>query len=319
MKIIYKEKRFRGPTKDLIDQANEIIEEYAAQGFDLTLRQLYYQFVARDLFPEDRRWRRVTATGKWVRDPDGTKNADPNYTWLGGILNDGRLAGCVDWDCIVDRTRNLRKLGSWRTPAEYIMPNSFHLDMWKTQKEYCEVWIEKEALVGVIVDVCRRWDVPYFACRGYVSQSESWRAGQRIARRISIGKKATVFHLGDHDPSGIDMTRDNRDRCEMFDALGVDVQRLALNMDQVEKWNPPPNPAKLTDSRCKGYIDKYGDQSWELDALEPREIKKLIEANIKKLIDVETWKARAEEQARGQILLGKVQDRWDDVVSFLNA
>ncbi|KKM79670.1 hypothetical protein LCGC14_1347500, partial [marine sediment metagenome] len=159
---------------------------------------------------------------------------------------------------------------------------------------------------------------PYFACRGYVSQSESWRAGQRIARQIGNGKEATVFHLGDHDPSGIDMTRDNRDRCEMFDALGVKVKRLALNMDQVDKWNPPPNPAKLTDSRCAKYMAEYGDESWELDALEPREIERLIERNIKKLVDMKAWKARAEEQARGQMLLGEVQDRWSEVVEFLD-
>lgn len=295
MKIPYKVKRFRPATLAMIDQINEIVEEYAEQGYDLTLRQLYYQFVSRDLLPNNLK----------------------SYSLVQRVLNDGRMAGMVRWDRIVDRTRNMVRLSSWGNPADYIMAEQFHMNRWATQDNYCEVWIEKEALVGVISGVCTRWDVPYFACRGYVSQSESWRAGQRIARALANGKHAVVFHLGDHDPSGVDMTRDNQDRLDTFDAMGVDVKRLALNMDQVEKWNPPPNPAKLTDSRADGYIAEYGNSSWELDALEPREIEKLIERNIRKLIDKKKWQQREDEEEDGKDKLRLVQERWDDVVEFL--
>jgi hypothetical protein len=79
--------------------------------------------------------------------------------------------------------------------------------------------IEKDALVGVIEDVCRQWDVPYFSCRGYASQSEMWGAGQRLLERIRSGRKVQVIHLGDHDPSGLDMSRDIRERLATFISL----------------------------------------------------------------------------------------------------
>ena len=80
-----------------------------------------------------------------------------------------------------------------------------------------------------------------------------------------------IIHLGDHDPSGIDMTRDIQERLQMFGA-DVYVKRVALTMNQIGTYNPPPNPAKITDSRASKYIDEYGNESWELDALEPQVI-----------------------------------------------
>ncbi len=131
--------------------------------------------------------------------------------------------------------------------------------------------------------------MPYFACRGYNSQSEQHKAGRRIAAKIDDGKKVHILHLGDHDPSGIDMTNDNSDRLSMFSRESVKLNRLALNMDQVDKYDPPPNPAKETDARFSGYVKKYGQSCWELDALEPKVISGMVEKNIKKLIDFDVW------------------------------
>lgn len=92
------------------------------------------------------------------------------------------------------------------------------------------------------------------------------------------------------------MMRDNDDRLQIFSEGGnVNMNRLALNMAQVKRYNPPPNPAKLTDSRATGYIDRFGDESWELDALDPKVIDKLISDAIEALIDPDPWE---EEQAR---------------------
>jgi hypothetical protein len=264
----------------MIEQANKIVVDYQRQGFSLTLRQLYYQFVARDLIP----------------------NKQTEYKRLGSVINDARLAGLIDWTAIEDRTRNLRKVSTWDTPNDILRSaaSSFKLDLWENQDNYCEVWIEKDALVGVIEPTCNRKRVPFFSCRGYSSQSEQWEAGQRIARRINDGKRVTVFHLGDHDPSGLDMTRDNEDRLRMFiaehaDANMFEIERLALNMEQVRTHNPPPNPAKMTDSRFGGYATKYGNKSWELDALEPKMIAKLIGDNINSVIDDDQW---SEDEAK---------------------
>ncbi|KKL95185.1 hypothetical protein LCGC14_1857180 [marine sediment metagenome] len=288
MKERYVIKNFRDTTLAIIDSVNDIITDYQAQGYLLTLRQLYYQFIARDWFPEDRRW---SWTGsRWAKDPNGTKNAQPNYDWLGGIINEGRMAGLIDWEVIEDRGRERKRNSHWDNPKGVIESarSSYGIDMWSNQPERVEVWIEKEALVGVIEPVCRKLDVPFFACRGYVSQSEMWRAGVEFRKPLpkyfgtATGPHIIILHLGDHDPSGIDMTRDNYDRLRMFSGDNVTVERIALNMDQIRKYNPPPSPAKTTDSRGTDYIAKFGIDSWELDALEPKVLTSLIEQNVAK-------------------------------------
>lgn len=265
-KIAYTHKNFRASSLVIIEQANEIIEEYQDQGFQLTLRQLYYQFVARDLIDNT------------VRD----------YNKLGGFITDARLAGLIDWEAIEDRTRNLESTEHWDSPAEILQDCSewYQIDKWAEQSCRVEVWIEKEALSGIIEPICRKMDIPYFSCRGYVSASEMWVAAQRF-RNYSLGfdhQEVHILHFGDHDPSGIDMTRDIEDRLRVFESI-VDVRRMALNMDQVDKYQPPPNPAKQTDSRFQSYQEEFGDSSWELDALEPKVIAELISDEVFKLRD----------------------------------
>jgi hypothetical protein len=296
-RIEYVPKKFSAGSVQIIEKANEIIDEYQAQGFSLTLRQLYYQFVARGMIA----------------------NKQSEYKRLGSIVNDARLAGLIDWDAIVDRTRNLVANSHWDSPADILesVRQSYRIDLWVGQKYRPEVWIEKEALIGVVETVCRDFDVPFFACRGYTSQSEQWRAGLRLERNANEDQEPIIFHFGDHDPSGIDMTRDNTDRLDLFAPDCVEIRRLALNMDQVQQYNPPPNPAKMTDSRFEGYVDKYGDESWELDALEPQVIADLIETEIRALIDWPTWDARAKMIQDDRALLGRLAEDWDKVVKFL--
>lgn len=318
-KITYVNKRFGKSSLTLIAHTNAIIEDYSKQGFDLTLRQIYYQIVARDLFPDDRRWRWVEATRKWVRDANGTKNADPNYKWLGGIINDARLAGLVDWNAIVDRTRNLKGLGHWNNPGDIIesAAYSFKVDKWADQDYRPEVWVEKDALVGVIGSVCNGLDVPFFSCRGYTSQSEMWGAGQRLKSHVKNCYTPIIFHLGDHDPSGIDMTRDIEERLEMFMG-GTKLDRLALNMPQVRKFNPPPNPAKLTDSRCDAYIAEFGDESWELDALDPKTISGLIRDAVLEIRDQDKWDEAVEREDAGVSKLKLAAANWDVISERLS-
>lgn len=127
--ICYEEKRFGADRLAMIAQANKIIATYSAQGYDLTLRQLYYQFVSRDLIP----------------------NKQSEYKRLGAIVSEARRAGLIDWDAIVDRTRNLQQLGTWDSPAEVLEEDArwFRYDRWESQPYYVEVWFEKDALMGV--------------------------------------------------------------------------------------------------------------------------------------------------------------------------
>jgi hypothetical protein len=313
----YKDHRFQGSSDKIIDQALEIILKYVGEGYDLTLRQLYYRFVAMDLFPDDRKWAKLPS-GRWVRDENGTKNADPNYDWLGMIINDGRLAGRIPWDTIVDRTREMCQNSHWDGPEQIIKSaaQSFRVDTRDTQPTYIEVWVEKEALIGVLERVCQDLDVPYMACRDYVSQSTMWQSSLRFIQAEEAGKTCHLLHLGDHDPSGIDMTRDIQDRLDMFNSCVI-VQRIALTMDQIDQYQPPPNPAKITDSRSTSYIAAYGDESWELDALEPQVIHALITEEVSTLTNEEALQSRINEQSFGTKMLNGAARGWERIVKML--
>lgn len=310
-KVCYIEKRFGHAAGLVIAQANAVIAGYVDAGYRLTLRQLYYQFVARDLFPEERRW--TWDGSRWKRDPEGTKNAEPNYKWLGGLLNDARLAGLVDWNAIEDRTRQLKYNNHWEDPADLLAwaADGYGFDKWRDQPERVEVWVEKEALAGVVERPSNRWDVSWFCCRGYVSQSELWRAAQRLAQYRKAGQVPTVIYLGDHDPSGVDMSRDIFDRMELF-VGAINVERIALNMDQIEELDPPPSPAKLTDSRAGSYIERYGDESWELDALDVEYLDRLIDSAILVHVDLELFEAAQEQQEEERNKIRDLGERWDD-------
>jgi len=286
--IAYVPKRFSKQLLVVLELANGIIQEYAEQGFQLTLRQLYYQFVARDLLP----------------------NSQRSYNQLGRIVSDGRNAGLIDWDAIEDRTRNVDSNSHWDSVSDILdtVASQFRYDLWADQPNRVEVWIEKEALSGVFARICSELDVPLLACRGYVSQSEIWAAGRRFLRWSLDRQNSVVLHFGDHDPSGMDMTRDNRDRLSMYAERPVKVDRLALNFDQVEEYGLPPNPAKTTDSRFAEYQEKYGDESWELDSLEPSVLTELVERNVAKYRDEMLWEAAKERQEDARLELRELAE-----------
>jgi hypothetical protein len=338
MRITYVKKKFTPAHQQVIDRANEICEEYAGSGLSLTLRQLYYQFVARGLLP----------------------NRQEEYKRLGGIVNDARLAGEIDWEYLVDRTRNLVAPTTWSSPAALVKAaaEQYQTDLWAGQHHRIEVWIEKDAGIGVIERVCNDNLVPYFSCRGYTSASELWNGAQRIGNHLYRGDRVTVLHVGDHDPSGLDMTRDIKERLALFLAndwnrsgamfeylppVGVSntnerirssmrecirahggeiseqtlpwrVKRIALNYDQVQQYNPPPNPAKTTDARFVRYREETGlNESWELDALDPTVLQALIDSEINAVRNESAWDDGLAALDRDQRVLMNIADNWDAV------
>lgn len=321
-KITYTPKNFNDSTLNVINQAVSIINEYTAQGYSLTLRQLYYQFVARDLLP----------------------NKQKEYSRLGRIVNDARKAGFIDWKSIEDRTRSLTAWRHFDNPSHAIRHASYvyNIDKWEHQNYYIEIWIEKDALAGVLQKICSKLDLPYFSCRGYTSAPEMWKASQRLLNKTKEGKKALVLHLGDHDPSGIDMTRDIELRLNEYAVpprqrgagsgewtnpeyiefnrefnWPIELKRIALNMDQIQELNPPPNPAKVTDSRFDSYLREYGHQSWELDALEPQYISDLIENEVNELIDEKQWEADQEREETDTNIMDLISNHYDEVEHFV--
>lgn len=298
VRIAYKSWRPRGSSAQLVDQAETICSEYAGQGYDLTLRQLYYQFVARGIIP----------------------NNQKQYKMLGNVIDNARQAGLLDWNYIVDRTRNLMGYQTYDDPGDLIAEQQYryHRDLWEEQNIRPEVWVEKEALAGVVSRAALQMGVDYFSCRGYVSQSEMHSAALRHRRHSRQGQHTVILHLGDHDPSGIDMTRDIQDRLWFFGAA-TEVNRIALNFDQVEAYSPPPNPAKLTDSRVDGYIAQYGMESWELDALDPATLDALITENLQALLsDPAAFEYQKEREDNERDLLVQAGVHWSELVDTLN-
>lgn len=276
MLICYRSQTFSARTADVIEQAKSILAEYEAQGFSMTLRQVYYQFVSRDLLP----------------------NNLQSYKRLGDILNNARMAGELSWETLEDRTRSVQDWAHQDGPLAALQETrrNYFVDRWDNQPCRVIVLVEKDALVGVIQPVCGQLDIPYLACRGYLSQSEAWRLGRRMMDWSDAGQHPVVLHLGDHDPSGIDMTRDLAERLSLFAELNLEVRRLALNFDQVRRYRPPPNPAKMTDARADAYVSRFGGSSWELDALSPTVIADLIRREVDAIRDDELWAESAERQ-----------------------
>jgi hypothetical protein len=206
----------------------------------------------------------------------------------------------------------------WDSPKDIVATcaRQFQIDKWEDQDVRVEVWIEKDALVGVIDSICRELDVAFFSCRGYTSQSEMWAAAERLRAHERMGQETRIFHFGDHDPSGIDMSRDIEERLQLFNSEVI-LERLALNMDQVRRYGPPPNPAKVTDSRFASYVDKYGEESWELDALEPQVIVDLVREAVLAVRDEDKWEDAVEQETEARRKLGAIAERWSEFTGEL--
>lgn len=271
-KIKYIERSFHPASSALIMKALEIIEAYKLKDFNLTLRQLYYQMVAKNIIVQ--------------REDD-----DRPYKNFGALISDARLAGYIDWDDITDRHRKVNWPSTWETAGQIVKDAAewFQMDRWHNQEYRVEVWIEKDALFQIAQKGCRPHQVPYYCCKGYNSQSKLHETADRIKDYADKGYQPVVIYLGDHDPSGKDITRDIREKLELFGAE-LEFKRIALNMEQIKKYKLPPNPAKKKDSRFKKYAAKYGDKSWELDAVPPETLVEMIDKEIKKYKDEDAWK-----------------------------
>lgn len=340
----YEQINFKPARLAMIEQANAVCDEYAESGMVLTLRQLYYRFVANN----------------WIT------NKQTEYDRLGELCRDARMAGLMDWDHLIDRTRNLQTMRTWESPQKAMkeMAKRYLRDLWAPQGRRLEVWIEKDAAIGVVEGVCTQNSIPFFSCRGYTSMSEMHDAAQRLRWHMEQGNQVTVLHIGDHDPSGLDMTRDITDRLRTFihrDWAGLNmglgahtrgaihtsmrdkinevreakagegdwtpiedhdlpwqVKRIALNYDQIQQYAPPPNPVKMSDARFRRYHEETGlSQSWELDALEPSVLQDLILDEVDAVRDDTAWGLSEHQMETERNVLSGVGNWWPDVAKFI--
>lgn len=283
-KIAYKDIRFKRATLEMLGKIDTIATDYMEnKGLVLSVRQLYYRLVSYGFI----------------------ENTQKSYKNIANIVNDGRMAGLIDWDAIEDRTRYTRSNTHWNAPQEILRAaaDSYMNDRRRTQPYYVEAWVEKDALIGLLEHTAYKMDVPCFSCRGYPSTSAMRDAAERFKTERDNRQGCFIIYAGDHDPSGLDIPRDIQDRLFDFGA-DVHVQRIALTMEQVKQYNPPPNPAKETDTRAAGYIKQHGVYSWELDALEPEVLTDLYTRAINALTDADLYQQaiRAEEGDRDKLI-----------------
>lgn len=280
-KIKFRNVRLSAKNRVRLEEINSIIQEYQSDGYTLTLRQLYYQLVSRDIVP----------------------NKQAEYSKLSTLLKEGRMGGIVDWSAIEDRLRRPTKPSSFDSPEDILDAAilQYALPRMEGQRNYIEVWVEKDALSGVLSRVTKQYHVPILVNRGYSSVSAMFDSYMRFRANLPERDEIIILYLGDFDPSGQDMIRDIKERIEEFaelhyDSFPLTVIPIALTKEQIEEYDPPPNPAKTSDPRAHTFIAEHGSTSWEVDALPPNVLHRLLDSAIKEHIDFDMYKTVVERE-----------------------
>jgi len=259
--------------------AMTIVNEYQEQRIALTLRQLYYQLVARDIISNQQR----------------------EYKRLGTLVTDARYCGLIDWRAIEDRVRVPKRAAQFDDLEDLVDAalRSYRLDRWQDQPYYVELFTEKDALSSILWPIADEHHIYFCVNRGYASATAIYDASKRLQAAIYKDQIPVVLYLGDHDPSGLDMVRDIFDRLYEILEVGrcLKVEHIALTWGQIEEYQPPPNPAKLSDSRAADYIAKHGEESWEVDALPPDTLYNVVHNAIKAYVDPDTLQEVLEQEA----------------------
>lgn len=274
MKKAYRLPRnFRKETLVLLGQILKVVDSYQEQGYKLTLRQLYYQLVVQNIFA----------------------NLQKNYAKLSDLLGEARMTGLCDWTVIEDRIRVPKFPNEWDdiNDAMNTLIAVYRRKRWNDQENYVEVWVEKDALSGVLEPITREFHVHLLVNRGYSSISAMHDSALRFREAEQEGKTCHLLYLGDHDPSGEDMVRDIDNRLAEFRTT-VEVKKIALTRMQVDTYNLPPNPAKMTDPRANKYVAEHGDESWEVDALPPNILNPLLTDALEELVNRELYDGQIE-------------------------
>jgi hypothetical protein len=231
-------------TLKLIEQAAAIL----AETHPMTVRQVYYQLVSRQVI-------------------ENTRGA---YGAVCNALRDARLNGVIPWEHIEDRLRRPRCVSMWNDLADFgeAVRRSYRRDVWNTQPRVLEAWLEKDALSGIFEEVLEPYGVTLNVGRGY----DGWSSIKAAAERYGAGDGSddgppvSVIYFGDHDPSGEDMLTSLRKRLAVLGSHPT-IEKVAILREDIEEYHLPPDFAKKSDTRAKGFIETYGDEAIELDAL----------------------------------------------------
>jgi len=276
--------------KEVISAVRKVLSEY---NFNLTIRQIYYRLVSDpyNLFP----------------------NTRSSYTYFDKLMVKAREEEEIDEDRIEDRTRKI--IGGEgdifdKTPEEHLKgvleylkeaDLYYSLKMWTNQEFNLEIWIEKDALAGLVSREANPYHIITFPCRGFSSYTK---IKEGILRLNRDSKKAIILYFGDHDPSGIQMVEDLKNRFLRYGG-DVEIKKIALTIEQVRELNLTSNPVKIADSRAGSYIEEFGEECWELDAIPPSRLQHLIWKSISEYVDQDAWDLKIREIKQGRGIIAK--------------
>lgn len=281
--ICYIPKDFNAKDMETIAKINHILDEMTSQGFpQVGVRRIHYEGVTKNWWP----------------------NTVSNYNRLIRVVTEARDAGLVSWTAIEDQERQLMGINTFDSPAQLLQDakSRFALDLWHNQDWRPEVWVEKKGQNRMIGRICNKLRVDFFATKGYNSATEMWRGAQRLKDYVHKGQRPIIFYLGDHDPSGLDMVRDVRERVSLYAGTPITVVQICLTYAQTQELALPENPVKVradgefADSRAKAYVAQYGDKSWELEALPASFLSEQIEHHILQIRDPDLWDEAVQEE-----------------------
>jgi hypothetical protein len=263
--------------EEVVALINDVLGQYEGR---LTVRQIFYRLISPP-----------------YQYMEGT---DPKYKSFDRMITKARERGDVDWRRILDRSRS--KLGGdsgyegvedFTNHVKDTLSNiSSHYSkrLWTNQQIMPVIFIEKDALSRVVFDVAEDYNVAVYPTRGF----SSFTFLKEFIEEMN-GERVHVLAMTDHDPSGVEMHNDLLRRLPRYGGDFIDVEKIGLTYDQITAYGLASNPTKKADSRKKKYIAKFGDRTWELDAIPPDELKRVVKTSIEKFIDPDLWNKRIKE------------------------
>ena len=285
--------------EEIVEAALEVFKQYDSA---LTLRQLYYRLVSRQMI----------------------SNTINSYKRLSRIMVKAREQLDVPVNCLEDRSRRILGRGDtgYASAEEFLRKRiaglkesykDFTMPMWNEQPNFVLVSLEKDALSRLVGDIANQYSIRTFPTRGYPSFTYVNRMATYIRNRLK-GKPTVVLYFGDFDPSGIDIERDLAERLGKYNAGDFTVRRIALTKDQIQQYNLPPMPVKRSDARSDSFLKSYGDLSVELDALDPNTLKLLVAQSIASHIDLDLWSKKEERIESLKVWIKEKLDNMENLI-----
>ena len=285
--------------EEVVAAALEVFEQYDTA---LTLRQLYYRLVSRHLF----------------------ENTVNNYKRLSRIMVRAREERAVPANCLEDRSRRVLGRGDtgYKSATDFLRRRiaslkesykDFRMPMWVDQPFNLLISLEKDALSRLVSDEANKYYIRTFPTRGYPSYTYVSRMASYIRNRLK-GKPTVVLYFGDFDPSGVDIERDLGERLQKYGAGEFMVRRVALTKEQIMQYSLPPMPVKKSDARAPSFVSNFGEETVELDALEPNVLKLLVHRSVAEHIDLMAWKRKEDEIERLQEWIKQKLDDMEGII-----